>query len=337
MGERAAEEVRADGHEDGERRAGVVDGRREPIDHGGALVGGAEGPQFLELVDDEQDGPIGLEQAHHAPQPALVRAQDPGSRCRGVGEGSQEGDLELVERPVAGEHPGDHVGVAHPGDHACVRDAALARSRRSDEGDEPGVLQALEHPPRECLASVEVRGVGLAEGAQALVGVRGVVGARCGGRRGRPDREIEGLVLGEDLRLQVTELPARIDPELIGQRPSGVLERPERVRLAAGAVQGQHQRRAEAFAEGMVGDESLELGDQVGVASEGEIGVDAGFDRPHPKLVEAADLVLCELLVGEVGQRRPPPQAQGVAGQCRRLPGIVPERGPGLLHEGLEV
>ena len=52
---------------------------------------------------------------------------------------------------------------------------------------------------------------------------------------------------------------------------------------------------------------------------------------------EAADLVLCELLVGEVGQRRPPPQAQSVAGQCRRLPGIVPERGPRLLHEGLEV
>ena len=47
--------------------------------------------------------------------------------------------------------------------------------------------------------------------------------------------------------------------------------------LPAGAVEGEHQLRAELIAQGMLRDEPLELADERAVFAEGEIGLDPAF------------------------------------------------------------
>jgi hypothetical protein len=52
----------------------------------------------------------------------------------------------------------------------------------------------------------------------------------------------------------------------------------------------------------MLGDECLQLTDDVGVTSEGKVGFDPLLDDRVPQLLEAADLRLREGLVRDVGE-----------------------------------
>ena len=55
------------------------------------------------------------------------------------------------------------------------------------------------------------------------------------------------------------------------------------------------------------------------------------------QLLEAGDLLLCEGLVHEVGERRAPPEAEGGAQLCRRSLGLAGcERGPATGERALE-
>ena len=65
------------------------------------------------------------------------------------------------------------------------------------------------------------------------------------------------------------------------------------------------------------GDERLELADQRRVASRLEVVRDAGLQRGEPSLVELRRGGLRERLVGEVGERRPAPEREGVAEPAR--------------------
>ena len=89
----------------------------------------------------------------------------------------------------------------------------------------------------------------------------------------------------------------------------------ERVGLAAGAVEREHQLAAKPLPERKPVDERLELGHEVSGASELEVGVDAALQGIEPQLLEAADLVLGEGLEGEVGEGRSSPERQRVAQQ----------------------
>ena len=62
----------------------------------------------------------------------------------------------------------------------------------------------------------------------------------------------------------------------------------------------------------MLGDERLELADELVVAPEREVRVDPELDRRQPDLLEPGDRRLGEALVGEVGERRAAPQRQRV-------------------------
>ncbi len=64
-------------------------------------------------------------------------------------------------------------------------------------------------------------------------------------------------------------------------------------------------------------DERLELPDDVGVSFELEVGVDPLLERDEPKLLEPADLALCERFVGEIGQRRTSPDVERLPQQRR--------------------
>jgi hypothetical protein len=84
----------------------------------------------------------------------------------------------------------------------------------------------------------------------------------------------------------------------------------------------------------MLGDEALELADQLPVTAEGEIRVDAVLERRHPQLLKPHDLRLRERFPGEIGERCPAPKREGRAQRLRRtrrIPGL--ERRSSLLAE----
>ena len=64
----------------------------------------------------------------------------------------------------------------------------------------------------------------------------------------------------------------------------------------------------------MLGDERLELADELGVASRGEVVVDALLEAGEAQLLQPRDLGLGEALVGEVGKRRAAPERERCSG-----------------------
>ena len=93
----------------------------------------------------------------------------------------------------------------------------------------------------------------------------------------------------------------------------------ERLCLAAGTVEGEHQLPSKALLQWVTRDKRLQLADQVVLQAERKIGVDPFNQSAQAKLLQPPDLVESERLIGEVGQRRAAPQSERVA-QERRGP-----------------
>jgi hypothetical protein len=73
----------------------------------------------------------------------------------------------------------------------------------------------------------------------------------------------------------------------------------------------------------MLVDERLQLGNQLRVTAERQVGLEAALERDEAQLLEAADLRLPEHLGSEIGQRRPAPEqerfpqeSRGALGWC---------------------
>jgi hypothetical protein len=98
-----------------------------------------------------------------------------------------------------------------------------------------------------------------------------------------------------------------------------VLVDPQCIGLAAAAVQGEHQLPAQPLAQRMTGDERLELGDELTVAREREVGFDPFLEGGKAELIEPGDLLLCERVEGELGERRAAPEPERLTEQCRCL------------------
>jgi hypothetical protein len=129
--------------------------------------------------------------------------------------------------------------------------------------------------------------------------------------------------------VQAPQLGPRLEAHLLDQHRPRLAVGLQRVGLAAGAVQREHPLRVQALLERMRGDEPLELGDRLAVASGRERRVDRQLARPQPELLEAADLRAGERLVGEVAQRLAAPQLERVMRGGGAVAG-------GLLDEPLE-
>src|SRR5437870_2301595 len=80
-------------------------------------------------------------------------------------------------------------------------------------------------------------------------------------------------------------------------------------------------------------DERLQLGHELAVTAEREVGIDAGLERRGPALVESRDLRLRPGLELQVGERLAAEQCPGLPEACGRLFGCSPRRG---LHERVE-
>jgi hypothetical protein len=107
----------------------------------------------------------------------------------------------------------------------------------------------------------------------------------------------------EDGPRQALERLLRFQPELVHEHSPTSLVDLQRLGLPAGAVQRQHQLPAQTFSERVVGNEFLELAGQVGVKPGREVALDAFFQAGEPLFLQAGDLCLGELLVGEVAER----------------------------------
>ena len=158
-------------------------------------------------------------------------------------------------------------------------------------------------------------------------------------RHRRPERHArrwrELGVLAQDRGLEIAQRCARLEPEplrqLAARRAVGV----ERVRLAVVAVERKHQLVPEVLPQRVPRDERLQLGDQVGLAAEREVGVEALLEGGQAHLLEPCDLRLRELLVREIRERRAAPQRERLlqlAGRCRRR--NVTRFGDQLLEAG---
>jgi hypothetical protein len=122
--------------------------------------------------------------------------------------------------------------------------------------------------------------------------------------------EIEGRIVAENRQLELPQLFARLQAELVVEYPAQVAVSGKRVGLATRPVEGEHLEPAEVFAVRVLADERFELGDRSGVLPEREPGLEARLERSEAKLFEPADLVARKLLVPELGERRPSPEAE---------------------------
>jgi hypothetical protein len=109
----------------------------------------------------------------------------------------------------------------------------------------------------------------------------------------------------------------------------------ERVRLAPGPVEREHELSSEPIPEGMASDQLLQLGDQAVVPTECEVGIDPVLQGRGLRLLETRPGVSGERLGAELGEgwaapelERPPEQLGGrfrVAGGQSLAP--IPDEG----------
>ena len=125
--------------------------------------------------------------------------------------------------------------------------------------------------------------------------------------------EQERVVLAEDRGLELAQLRAGVDAELLDEGLARGAVGGESIGLPAGTVEREHELRARPFAQWLRGDERLELGDELCVAAEREIGLDPLLQRDRAQLLEPGDLRLRERLVEEVGERGATPERERLA------------------------
>ncbi len=277
---------------------------------GGDQVGGGVGrlvDDVLAVVEDEQGSPF------------AEGGGQVGGR-RGVGQGAHRRRLEAQrvadrrEDTLAGgdarqvDHPHRFLRRVGPGEADFHSEAGLAGAAGADEGDEAVRRQQL------------VDGFQLDVAADAAGQRPGQVASREGRRCGsvRPGQR---RILGQDGRLQPAQLGAGLDPELVGQDRPGLLEGPQRLGLPLAAVQGHHELAPEPLSEGVGLDEGPQGLGTLGVAPEGQVGLDGVLGHGQPQLAQAGPLAGGELVEGEVGQRLAPPQAERLVEEGRGVGG----------------
>ena len=159
-----------------------------------------------------------------------------------------------------------------------------------------------------------------------------------GGPRGdRRLRQVELGILAQDGLVQLAQLAARLDAELLDQVAARCLVDLERVGVAAGAVEREHELGVGALAQRLLPGQRLELAHELGMAAEREVGVDPRLQAGQAELLQAGDLGLGEGLVAEVRKGRATPERQRPAQRVRRFaarPAL--EQPPRLVEELLE-
>ena len=141
-------------------------------------------------------------------------------------------------------------------------------------------------------------------------------------------RRVEVAVLFEHPTLHLLQLAPWFDPELLHEQSPRLPVDLERLRLAARAVQREHELPAQPFAQRRLRHESLEVPDDLRVAAEGELRVGEVLLRAEPQLLQPSDVGLAGVVVVQVGQRGAAPQREPLVQRPRRRIRIAPRERP---------
>ena len=90
--------------------------------------------------------------------------------------------------------------------------------------------------------------------------------------------------------MQLPQLGSRLDPERLDEHRARLPKGLQRVGLATGAVEREHQLAVQALAQRMLDDQTLELRHQLAVPAGAEIGLHASLQRRQPLLLQPRDL-----------------------------------------------
>ena len=145
--------------------------------------------------------------------------------------------------------------------------------------------------------------------------------------------ELERGVLHEDAPLELVQGAAGLDAELIDERSARFLVGSQCLCLTAAAVEREHLRAADPLAQGVLLRESRDLGHDLCMPSQLEVGLDALLQGAEPLLFQPRDRRLRERVVGEVCKRRPAPQRERLVQPVR---GTLRIRSRRLVAQPLE-
>ena len=282
----------------------TVGGRRDP-DRAEAGRDGARHVAELDRLHDAVDARVDLDdaprQAVGDPERAAAE-REPGRLAAGVDRHDAVAvRVDARDGPVAVARDPD--GAAARGDRARpAADGVLLGDRAAVDVDAPD--RVLVDAPEPVVAGRQQRDRDRAPSSTTAAPARttgrrdlrrGTTAASSGRprlvrrRRGRVERRI----LPEDRLLEGSELRAGLDAGGLDEHPACLAVGLERVGLPARAVEREHALRVERLAERVLGDERVELGQDVAVAAGGEIGLDGELERTEAQLLEPADLGRC--------------------------------------------
>src|SRR5207244_10954098 len=123
-------------------------------------------------------------------------------------------------------------------------------------------------------------------------------------------RRVELGVVREDESLEPLELRARVETQLVPEQPARRAVELERIGLAAGAIEGQHEQGAQTLLERVRRHERFQLADELHVAPELEIDLDPFEQRREASLVQPFGLAGGEAFEAKIGERRSAPEPE---------------------------
>ena len=262
--------------------------------------------KLLEVVEHEQERTFAqcVDDCAQAPTFACVEAE-----CLGHG---RRDELELADRSEVDE---------------CRSVTELGRELVRDRDGEPRLAAAADAGQRQqadVLAPQQGRdGSNLDPAAEQRCG-----GTRQTRRAGRgASRRSERGILAEDRPLELAQRGAGLDAELLDEGRTSLAVGVERLCLPARPVERDQSLFAEALAVGLLGDQLLEVREQLDVLSEGELGVDQQLVRLQPQLVEPRSFGGSHRFLAEVGERSPLPERERAAGVVGRVGRATAVRG----------
>ena len=118
----------------------------------------------------------------------------------------------------------------------------------------------------------------------------------------RRRRDVERRILAEDSLFQLAHPSARLEPEL-AERPMRVVIGPERLRLAATAVERHHQLLTETLPVRVRVDQRLQRAHHVRMPARRQLHLDDVLDAGQPQLLESHDLASRLTRIAQLLQR----------------------------------
>jgi hypothetical protein len=112
--------------------------------------------------------------------------------------------------------------------------------------------------------------------------------------------------------MQIRQLRARFDPELVAKSCPHRPKRRQGVRLPPGAVQRQHPLRLQVLPQWLCIRERVQFGEHRRMTPERKFRVDLQLGRPPAQLIQPAADARHKVESRQIGQKRPAPQRQGV-------------------------